>query len=196
MPAAMNQITIPKPKPGSVKGQTMDHSKIHWINNPNVRCNDKFISLHNLKPSNSYQFAVKTKNHPKNTQSVMTPKNVRINDKSAGNENDFPMWLNLRQKYGTASSTPPSNTGAPLGAGNTPNGVPAQYQYYLPSIISSLGDYEWDRLDKTKLDLVSTGNNYFQPPSNPNPVQSYYGIYDSAVKKKIEAMKSPNMNIG
>ena len=119
MPAAMNQITIPKPKPGSVKGQTMDHSKIHWINNPNVRCNDKFISLHNLQPNKSYSFAVKTKNHPKNTHSVMTTKNVRINDKSPANESDFPMWLNFRQQYGTGDTTPPTNACAGAGAGNT-----------------------------------------------------------------------------
>ena len=123
-------------------------------------------------------------------------KNVIVEGKSAANEQDMPMWHNLRQKYGSGSSTPPSNAGAPIGAGNTPNGVPPDYQWYLPSILASAGDYEWDRLDKTGLDLVSTGNNYFQTPSNPNPLQSYYGIYDRAIKKKLEKMKSPNVMVG
>jgi len=44
--------------------------------------------------------------------------------------------------------------------------------------------------NKTGLDLTKT------PPSNPNPLQSYYGIYDSAIKKKLEKMISPNVKIG
>jgi len=190
MPAAMNQIEIPQGNPAKIQGGNMDHSKIKWINNPNVRCNDKFISLHNLKPSNPYSYAVKTKNHPDNTHSVMTTKNVRINDKSPANESDFPMWLNLRQQYGTGDTTPPTNACAGAGPGNTTKGVPPSYQYYLPAIQSHPGDRDWDACNKTGLDLTKN------PPTNPNPMQSYFGIYDRAVKRKIQAMKSPNMNIG
>ena len=189
MPAAMHQIEIPQGNPAKIQGGKMDHSKIHLINNPNVKCNDKFISLHNLKPSKPYAYATKTRNHPKNTHSVMTVKNVRINDKTAGNESDFPMWLNLRQKYGEPGTDPNSmNFTAGMGAGNTSKGVPTEYNYYLPSIQGP--DKDWDAQAKTGIDLTKS------PPALANPANDYYGIYDRTVKKKIEAMKSPNMNIG
>ena len=57
MPAAMYQIKIPQGNPAKIQGGKIDHSKIKWINNPNVRCGDKFISLHNLKPTNPYAYA-------------------------------------------------------------------------------------------------------------------------------------------
>ena len=197
MPAAMTELTKPPSKVCVANGlEMMDYSRIKFRPNPSVKVGDKPLSLHGTNPNTSYQDAIKTKDSLKPTHRVNTRKNVIVEGKSAANEQDMPMWHNLRQKYGSGSSTPPSNAGAPIGAGNTPNGVPPDYQWYLPSILASAGDYEWDRLDKTGLDLVSTGNNYFQAPSNPNPLQSYYGIYDRAIKKKLEKMKSPNVMVG
>ena len=97
---------------------------------------------------------------------------------------------NLRQKYGSGGSTPASNTCGGGGPGNTTNGVPPDYQWYLPSVEANPGDADWDKCNKTGLDLTKT------PPSNPNPLQSYYGIYDSAIKKKLEKMISPNVMVG
>ncbi len=197
MPAAMTELTKPPSKVCVANGlEMMDYSRIQFRPNPTVKVGDKPLSLHCTNPDVPYQDAIKTKDSLKPTHRVNTNKNVLIDGKSAANEQDMPMWHNLRQKYGSGGSTPPSNTGAPLGAGNTPNGVPPDYQWYMPSILSSQGDYEWDRLDKTGLDLMSTGNNYFQTPSNPNPLQSYYGIYDKAIKKKLEKMISPNVMVG
>ena len=189
MPAAMNQIKIPQGNPAKIQGGKIDHSKIKWINNPNVKCNDKFISLHNLKPANPYAYATKTRNHPSSTHSVMTTKNVRVTDHSPANEPDMKMWLNLRQKYGEPGTDPDSMSfTAGMGAGNTPKGVPTEYNYYLPSIQGP--DKDWDAQAKTGIDLTKN------PPVLANPANDYYGIYDRAVKRKIEAMKSPNVNIG
>ena len=191
MPAAMTELTKPPSKVCVANGlEMMDYSRIKFRPNPSVKVGDKPLSLHGTNPDVPYQDAIKTRDSLKPTHRVNTRKNVIIEGKSAANEQDMPMWHNLRQKYGSGGSTPPSNACAGAGAGNTTNGVPPDYQWYLPAIESSPGDADWDKCNKTGLDLTKT------PPSNANPLQSYYGIYDRAIKKKLEKMKSPNVMVG
>ena len=191
MPKAMIELTKPPSKVCVANGlEMMDYSRITFRPNPTVKAGDRPISLHQTNPDVPYTDAVKTKDSPQPTHRVNTNKNIRIDGKSAANEADLEMWHNLRQKYGSGGSTPPSNACAGAGAGNTTNGVPPDYQWYLPYIDSSPGDADWDKCNKTGLDLTKT------PPSNANPLQSYYGIYDRAIKKKLEAMISPNVKIG
>jgi len=191
MPAAMTELTKPPSKVCVANGlEMMDYSRINFIPNPTVKCNDKPISLHQTVPDTSYQDAIKTRDSLQPSHRVNTPKTCFIDGNSAANESDMEMWHNLRQKYGSGGSTPSSNTCAGAGAGNTTNGVPPDYQWYLPSIEANPGDADWDKCNKTGLDLTKT------PPSNPNPLQSYYGVYDSAIKKKLEKMVSPNVKIG
>jgi hypothetical protein len=191
MPAVMTELTKPPSKVCVANGlEMMDYSRIVFRPNPTVKCNDKPISLHCTNPDTSYQNAIKTKDSLKSSHHVNTNKNVMIEDKSVANESDMEMWHNLRQKYGSSGSTPQSDNSAGAGPGNTPNGVPPDYQWYLPSVEANPGDADWDKYNKTGLDLTKT------PPSNPNPLQSYYGIYDSAIKKKLEKMISPNVMVG
>lgn len=193
MPAAMTELTKPPSKVCVANGlEMMDYSRIKFRPNPSVRVGDKPLSLHGTNPDVPYQDAIKTRDSLKPTHRVNTRKNVIVEGKSAANEQDMPMWHNLRQKYGSGGSTPPSNACAGGGAGNTTNGVPPDYQWYLPSIDASPGDADWDKCNKTGLDLTKT------PPSpiNADPLKSYYGIYDRAIKKKLEKMKSPNVMVG
>ena len=191
MPAAMTELTKPPSKVCVANGlEMMDYSRINFIPNPTVKCNDKPISLHQTVPDTSYTDAIKTRDSLQPSHRVNTPKTCFIDGNSAANESDMEMWHNLRQKYGSGGSTPPSNACAGAGPGNTANGVPPDYQWYLPSVEASPGDADWDKCNKTGLDLTKT------PASNPNPKQSYYGIYDKAIKKKLEKMISPNVKIG
>tara|TARA_B100000949_G_scaffold171115_1_gene151509 strand:+ start:1714 stop:2289 length:576 start_codon:yes stop_codon:yes gene_type:complete len=191
MPAAMTELAKPPSKVCVANGlEMMDYSKIVFRPNPTVNCNDKPISLHCTDPDSPYTDAIKTRDSLQPSHHVNTNKNVMIDDKSVANESDMEMWHNLRQKYGSGGSTPTSNTCGGGGPGNTTNGVPPDYQWYLPSVEANPGDADWDKCNKTGVDLTKI------PPSNPNPLQSYYGIYDSAIKKKLEKMISPNVMVG
>ena len=145
MPAAMTELTKPSSKVCVANGlEMMDYSRINFIPNPTVKCNDKPISLHQTAPDTSYTDAIKTRDSLQPSHRVNTPKTCFIDGNSAANESDMEMWHNLRQKYGSGGSTPPSNACAGAGPGNTSNGVPPDYQWYLPSVEASPGDADRD----------------------------------------------------
>ncbi len=171
----------------------IDYSKIVFRPAGNVFMNGKPAGTFTVMPPKPYTCAVKTKQATALSNSIMSAGSVFAGGCPLNTSEDLGYTDHLRLQYGTPRTLPPSHACTGGGLGNTTKGVPPAHQNYLDTIKSHPGDFDWDRCDKTGVDLYSTGSNYFSTPTNQIPTQSYYGMLDDPSKKHFTEQKSPNV---
>ena len=155
--------------------------------------NGKPAGTFTVIPPKPYTCAVKTKQAVTPSNSIMSAGTCFAGGFPMNTSEDLDYTKHLRLQYGTPRTSPPSHACTGGGLGNTTKGVPPAHQNYLDTIKSHPGDFDWDRCDKTGVDLYSTGSNYFSTPTNQIPTQSYYGMLDDPSKKHFTEQKSPNV---